>query len=217
VIGVIKNYHQRSLQNAHEPIVFVPNFFSQYNLGWNKFYYFVRFRPDTELSDIPHVITEIETAWKSTSSDRTLSYFFLESYFESYYKSETTFGSLFLFFSCLAVFIACLGLFGVVSYTTLQRTKEIGIRKVLGATVQNILMLLCKDFALLILMATCFAIPTVAFMLSNWLESYAFRITLDIGLFSYPVFLVFSLALLTVMLKSLGVATLNPVSNLRSE
>lgn len=221
VIGVIKNYHQLSLKNSLEPIVFVPNFVPNWipenNLGWNKFYYFVRLNSAIQYEDITQVITEMERAWNASAAKHPFSYFFLDSYFDNNYRSDTTFSSLFLFFSSFAIFIACLGLFGLVAYTTLQRTKEIGIRKVLGASVQNILMLVSKDFVKLIVIAAVVAIPLVGFGLQEWLESYAFRIRMEVWLFAYPLLLIFILAYVTVVLKSIKVAVANPVESIRYE
>ncbi len=217
IVGVIKNYHQRSLKNEYEPIVFVPKWVEAHRLGWNKNYYFVRLNPTNNISDIQKAIGEMETAWKASTSEHPFNYFFLDNYFDSHYKAETTFSSLFLFFSCFAIFISCLGLFGWVAYTTLQRTKEIGIRKVLGASVQNILMLLSKEFVKLILIASILTTPLVLLGLQNWLKAYAFRIQLTIWLFALPLLLIFCLALITVVLKSLKVAISNPVDSIRYE
>jgi putative ABC transport system permease protein len=217
VVGVIKNYHQRSLKDEHEAIVFVPNWFKENDFGWNKFYYFIKLNPSASLSDLPAAMKEMEGAWKTTTPDHPFSYFFLDNYFESHYKSEMAFSSLFLFFSTFAIFIACLGLFGLVAYATLQRTKEIGIRKVLGASVNNILVLLSRDFVRLIVVAGALAIPFVIFTANRWLESYAFRINLDAWLFILPVILVFVLSLITVVIRSLKVAVANPVDSIRYE
>ncbi len=217
IVGVIKNYHQRSLKNGYEPIVFVPNWVEAHNLGWNKNYYFVRLNPTSNISDIQGAIGEMETAWKYSSSEHPFHYFFLDNYFDSHYKAESTFSSLFLFFSCFAIFISCLGLFGWVAYATLQRTKEIGIRKVLGASVQNILMLLSKEFVKLVLIAAVVTIPLLILGMQNWLEAYAFRIQLTPWLFVLPLLLIFCLAIVTVILKSLKVAISNPVDSIRYE
>jgi putative ABC transport system permease protein len=217
IVGVIKNYHQRSLKNGYEPIVFVPSWVEAHRRGWNKNYYFVRLNATNNLSDIQRSVTEMETAWKASSPEHPFQYFFLDSYFDSHYKSETTFGFLFLFFSGFAIFISCLGLFGWVAYATLQRTKEIGIRKVLGASVKNILMLLSKEFVKLVLIAAFLTIPLAILGLQNWLEVYAFRIQLTAWLFVLPLVLIFFLALLTVVLKSLKVATSNPIDSIRYE
>lgn len=217
IVGVIKNYHQRSLQNGHEAVVFVPNWIAENNLGWNKFYYFVRLNPGIQMSDVSTVIADMEQSWKASVIAHPFSYFFLDSFFDSHYKTDTAFSLLFFFFSAFAIFISCLGIFGLVAYVTLQRTKEIGIRKVLGASVRNILLLLSKDFVSLIAIASMVAIPLVAVGLQRWLESYAFRMGLDVWLFVYPLLLIFILSLATVVAKSIRVAVANPVENIRYE
>lgn len=217
IVGIIKNYHQRSLKDKYEPIVFVPNWIEAHQLGWNKNYYFVRLNPTSNIADMQKAIAEMEAAWKSSSEEHPFNYFFLDNYFDSHYKAETTFSSLFLFFSCFAIFISCLGLFGWVAYATLQRTKEIGIRKVLGASVQNILILLSREFVKLVLIAASITIPLVMFGLQNWLEAYAFRIQLTSWLFFFPLLLIFCLAIITVILKSWKVAMSNPVDSIRYE
>jgi putative ABC transport system permease protein len=217
VIGVIRNYHQRSLKNNYEPIVFVPNWFKENDFGWNKFYYFIKLNPAASLRDLPWALKELEAAWKETTSEHPFNYFFLDNYFESHYRSEMTFSILFFFFSGFAIFIACLGLFGLVAYATLQRTKEIGIRKVLGASVNNILVLLSRDFVKLITVAAGVAIPLVGLVSASWLESYAFRINLSVWLFVVPLTLVFLLSLVTVVLRSFKVAAANPVDSIRYE
>jgi putative ABC transport system permease protein len=124
---------------------------------------------------------------------------------------------LFIIFSIIAIGITCLGLFGLVAYTTLQRTKEIGVRKVLGASVWSILALLSKDFIRLMVVATVFSLPLIMWGLRHWLNQYAFRIELTWWLFMLPVSTVFVIALLTVILRSSKVAVTNPVNSLRYE
>ena len=215
VIGVIKNYNQRSLKSGYEPIVFLP--MKSNNFGWNKRYFFVRLSPARNLEQRQDQISEIQKAWKSVSPEKPFQYFFLDSHFDQQYKADTAYSSLFLFFATLAIFIACLGLFGLVAYTTIQRTKEIGVRKVLGASVQNILTLLSGDFIKLIIVAMIIAVPSVIWGLRYWLDQYAFRISLSVWLFIIPLFSIFMIALLTIVLKSLKVATANPVDSLRYE
>ncbi len=212
IVGVIQNYHQRSLKNALEPMVFVPAWHDDY--GWTKRYYFAKLKANAPLES---TVADIERAWKGASPEFPFSYTFLDSRFDHQYKSETAFGSLFLFFSAFAIFIACLGLFGLVAYITLQRTKEIGIRKVLGASVRNILVLISGDFMKLIVVASCLAVPLSWYGLSRWLESYAFRINLDVILFIYPVVSIFLLAILTVVWKAFKVALADPVESIRYE
>lgn len=215
IIGVIKNYNQLSLRSHYEPIVYVP--YKEWDRSWNKRYFFVKIKDASTGNRYQQALTEAEEAWKAAAPDKPFQYFFLDNRFESQYKAEAEFSSLFMFFSAFAIAISCLGLFGLVAYSTLQRTKEIGIRKVLGATVENILALLSKDFVRLILLATVVAVPLVWLGLEQWLASYAFRIKVNIWLFTAPVMCVFMLALTTVILRSWEVAVANPVESLRNE
>jgi putative ABC transport system permease protein len=215
IIGVIRNYNQRSLRQQYEPLVFSPLWNNDY--GWHNRYYLVKFEEARSFSDYQNNIAILQKAWKEANPERPFQYFFLDTYFDNQYKAETTFSGLYLFFSGAAIFIACLGLFGLVAYAALQRTKEIGVRKVLGATVKNILTLLSKDFMKLILLATAISVPLVSWLLSSWLNQYAFRILITVWLFALPLAGIFALALLTVVLKSLKVATANPVDSLRYE
>ncbi len=215
IIGVIKNYNQLSLRDYYEPIVYVP--YKEWDRSWNKRYFFVKIKDASTGDRYQHALNEAEAAWKAAAPDKPFQYFFLDNRFESQYKAEAEFSSLFMFFSAFAIVISCLGLFGLVAYSTIQRTREIGIRKVLGATVENILALLSKDFVRLIMVATTVALPLVWFGLEQWLATYAFRIKVDLWLFAAPVFCVFVLSLGTVVLRSWRVAVSNPVESLRNE
>jgi putative ABC transport system permease protein len=217
IIGVIKNYNQLSLKNPYEPIVFIPNWIRENDLGWNSFYFFIRINPAHQQDRIAQAVTEMEKAWKAVVPEHPFNYFFLDNYFDRQYKSDTTFSSLFLFFSLFAIFITCIGLFGLVAYTTLQRTKEIGIRKVLGASVENILVLLSKDLVVLMCIAATIATPFIVVGLQHWLETYAFRINLSTWIFALPLLVIFLLAYATVIFKSLKVATANPIESIRYE
>jgi putative ABC transport system permease protein len=214
IIGVIQDYNQRSLKSNYEPMVFFPMWNLDY--GWNDRYYFVRFESGNN-AEYQAIVDEVAVAWRKVNPEKPFHYFFLDHYFDQQYKADTTNTSLFIFFSCFAIFIACLGLFGLVAYTTLQRTKEIGVRKVLGASVQNILVLLSSDFIRLLVVATIVAIPLIVVALKYWLEQYAFRIEVTFWVLAVPVSLVFLLALSTVILKSMRVANANPVESLRYE
>jgi putative ABC transport system permease protein len=213
ILGVIQNYNHLSLRNSHEPIAFIPKI--TYEWQWNKRFYFISINPSN--TDLQTTIKDIEQSWKSVVKDEPFNYFFLDQYFNRQYKSEMTFNSLFIFFSILAVFIACLGLFGLVAYTTLQRTREIGLRKVLGASIESILMLLSKDFVRLMVIAAVITLPLMIWGLQKWLTRYAFRINLDFWLFASPMFLIATIALVTVIVRSINVAFKNPADSLRCE
>jgi putative ABC transport system permease protein len=216
VIGLIRNYHQRSLKNKFESIVFTPSW--ENDLGWNNRYYFVKLdKHHLATYGIDSVIQDLQRAWNESTPDHPFHYFFLDTSFESEYKSDVSVGRLFVFFSAFAVFIACLGLFGLVSYITIQRTKEIGVRKILGASVNNILVLISGDFVRLMVIATLLATPGSWYLFDRWLESYAFRIDVNTALLLTPVFMLVTLSLITVMLRSYRVANANPIDSIRHE
>ncbi|MEX2593448.1 MAG: FtsX-like permease family protein [Anditalea sp.] len=144
-------------------------------------------------------------------------YFFLDEFFYRQYKAERQFNLFFRIFSGLAIFIACLGLFGLSVYNVSQRTKEIGIRKVLGASVSNIVALLSKDFMKMVLMASILALPLAYWVIQRWLENYAFHIDISWWLLLVPVCLLLLITLLTVSFQSIKAALMNPVESLRSE
>jgi putative ABC transport system permease protein len=214
VIGVIKNYNQRSLKNDYDPMVFMVMRDNDY--GWNKRYFYVRMNHH-ETGHLSENLTRIEDVWKDINPEKPFTYFYLDTFFNQQYNDDRTITSLFVFFSGFSIFISFLGLFGLVAYSTLQRTKEIGVRKVLGASVENILALLSKDFLKLIGIASFVAVPLVYLGLKYWLQQYAFRMDITIWIFALPLIFIFSIAFVTVVLKSLKVATANPVDSLKYE
>lgn len=144
-------------------------------------------------------------------------YFFLDDFFNAQYRAEEQFGNVFTVASGLAIFIACLGLFGLSAFMVRQRTKEIGIRKVLGASTQNILMLLSRDFIKLVFIAGIIALPIAYWSLHRWLESYMVRIQLSWWLFFIPVVIVIGIAFFTVSFQTIKAALANPNNSLMHE
>ena len=145
------------------------------------------------------------------------SYYFLDETFDKQYKADTHFGKAFGFFACIAIIIACFGLLGLSAYNVLQRKKEIGIRKVFGASVQNIAYLLCKDFTKLVLIASVTAVPVAWWLMSKWLQSFAYRISISIWVFVISGITALIIALITVSFQSIKAAIANPVNSLRME
>ncbi|HXL58653.1 MAG TPA: FtsX-like permease family protein, partial [Chitinophagaceae bacterium] len=162
-------------------------------------------------------INTVKAEWSKFFLGNTFEYFFLDDHFNEQYKADQRFGQVFSLFTSLAILVACLGLFGLASFTTLQRTKEIGIRKVLGASVTNILKLLYREFALLLVIAFIIAAPVAWFTTSNWLRGYAFRINLQWTYFVLPFVTIIAIALITVSFQSIKAAIANPVKSLRTE
>jgi putative ABC transport system permease protein len=206
IIGVMDSLHQLSLKENLMPLYFI--------LQPRALEYFaVNFKGD----HAPDVIEKIQTAWSHYFPDRPFDYFFLDEYFDRQYQQEKKFSGVMASVSGLAVFIACLGLFGLTSHAIVQRTKEIGIRKVLGATVSHVIGLFSRDFVKLILIGNAIAFPLVYYGLSQWLENYPFRIGLGWWLFLVPVALILMIALTTVCLQTLKIAFRNPVESLKHE
>jgi putative ABC transport system permease protein len=206
IVGVTENFHQQSLREAYEPLIFrcIPDA-SQY------------FALRTRASDAKINIEKVKIAWDEFFPGNTFQYFFLDDHFNEQYKADQHFGQIFGIFTSLAILVACLGLFGLSSFTTLQRTKEIGIRKVLGASASHILKLLFGEFSILLLIAFLIATPIAWLSASKWLQGYAFRIQLHWSYFIVPFLVIILIAMITVSYQSLKAAFANPVKSLRTE
>ncbi|WP_374949514.1 ABC transporter permease [Mucilaginibacter sp.] len=207
VVGVIKNFHQTSLKDAFTPTVFRlidPSSVTHYEIRVNS-------------ANMPATLAHINNTYKSVFAGSAFDYFFLDDFFDNQYKTEQHFGKVFSLFSGFAVFVACLGLFGLTLITITQRIKEIGIRKILGASVQNILMLIAKDFIGLILIANVVALPLAWWGSHQWLQNYSFRIGFSIWFFILPMLSVCLIALLTISFQAIKAAVANPVKSLRME
>ena len=168
-------------------------------------------------NNLPATISSIENKWNTLIPARPFSYFFLDEYFNEQYKSEQRFGKLFLNFAILAIIISCLGLLGLASYSTMQRTREIGIRKVLGASVTNIVNLLSKDFLRLVGIAVIIASPIAYFSMHKWLQDFAYRIPISWWIFVIAAVTATLIAILTVSFQAIKAAVSNPVKSLRTE
>jgi putative ABC transport system permease protein len=206
VVGVVKDYHQRSLRNSHEPIIFMGD-------QRNSDYFSLKIDP----ANIRQTIEATKADYEARFPGNPFEYFFLDEYFNRQYQADQQFGQAFAFFAGLAIFVACLGLFGLASFTTGQRTKEIGVRKVLGASVRDILLLLSTDFMRLVLVAFVAALPVAWYIMHQWLQTYAFRTGLPWWLFIGAGVFVLLVALLTVSFQSIKAALSNPVKSLRNE
>jgi putative ABC transport system permease protein len=206
VVGVTENFHQQSLREAYEPLILrlIPDV---------RGYLSVR----TNSSKASQTIANVKTNWNKFFPGNTFEYFFLDEHFNKQYKADQRFGQVFGLFTTLAILVACLGLFGLASFTTLQRTKEIGIRKVLGSSVPGILKLLYQEFAVLLVVAFLIATPLAWLTISNWLQGYAFRINIQWSYFIIPFLTIVIIALLTVSFQTVKAALANPVKSLRTE
>lgn len=207
VVGVVKDFHTYSLQHKIEPLVLqIPAPEDQDNL-------YVRIRPGKAAESLAY----IQTVYQRFDPSAAISFHFLDENFSRQYRAEQKQGQLLLSFTILAVFIACLGLFGLAALAAEARTKEIGVRKVLGASVASIVALLSKDFLKLVLIAIVLATPIAWYAMSQWLQSFAYRIDLEWWVFALAGSLAVGIALLTVGFQSIKAALTNPVKSLRSE
>lgn len=206
VVGVVKDFNYKSLHETVQPLaLFV-------NPNWTQF---LTLRLNTQ--NLQQTMVDIEGLWAELVPHRPYDAVFLDDYFNRQYRAEERFASLFRYFAGLAILIACLGLFGLASFMAQQRTKEIGVRKVLGATVGQILVLLSKDFARLVVVAFVVATPVAYFAMDQWLTSFAYRIDMGMWVFLVAGVLAFLIAGLTVSYQALKAAVANPVQSLRYE
>ncbi|MEP7106777.1 MAG: FtsX-like permease family protein [Ferruginibacter sp.] len=171
----------------------------------------------TNTEQAGHTIAYVKNEWKKFFPGNTFEYFFLDDHFNEQYKADQRFGKVFGLFTSLAILVACMGLFGLASFTTLQRTKEIGIRKVLGASVAGILKLLYREFAFLLLISFFVAAPVAWYTISKWLMGYAFRVNIEWMYLIGPFAAIIAIALITVSFQSIKAAVANPVKSLRTE
>lgn len=205
IIGVLKNFYQRSPKEKHIPMIFP--------YATRTDYFSLRLNSP----NIHETIASIKAVYGEVLPNTVFSYFFLDERYNQQYRADAQFGKVVATFSGLAAFIACLGLFGLSSYTIVQRTKEIGIRKVLGASVAQIVHLLSQDFAKVIMIAALVAIPVAYFALEEWLSNYEVRIGLTVWLFVLPILLILLLAFVTVSFQTLRTALANPANSLKQE
>lgn len=209
VIGVLEDFHFNSLQSKIEPLIMTVKAYNEYN------YRMLNVRLDGKNNT--KVLKEIERIFLKTDQTQLFDYTFLDAQYKEIYSSEISFSKLFQLFSFLAIFIACLGLFGLASYTAEQRTKEIGIRKVLGATPKSLLVLLSKQYFLVIIIANIIAIPITIYLLQSWQNNYAYHINTSVYLFLITILINFLIAASIVFMLSVKAATQNPVDSLKYE
>ncbi|CAN5821872.1 ABC transporter permease [soil metagenome] len=207
VIGVVNDYHQQSLQYNFDPIIFFAD--DRANMS----YYALKLNT----SDLPQVMEQVKTLWIKRFPGSLYQYFFLDDHFNAQYKKDKLFSTILWLFTLLAIIVASLGLLGLSLHTVSKRTKEISVRKILGATAIQIVALISKDFIKLVLVAACIAIPVAWYFLQNWLKDYAYHIGIDVWFFMLPVALIVVIALLTVLYQSLRAAFTNPAKSLRTE
>ena len=206
VIGVVRDFHVESLHKKIEPL-YIENEPSGFG------YISIRIRP----RNVSGTMDFLRKKWKEFGSGGTFDYAFLDESFDSQYRAEERLSTIFSYFTLFAIFIACLGLFGLASFTAEQRTKEIGIRKVLGASVYGIVILLSKEFAKWVLIANIIAWPVAYYAMNKWLQDFAYRINMGVWIFILAGAFALIIALLTVSYQAVKVALSNPVEALRYE
>jgi putative ABC transport system permease protein len=207
VIGVVKNFNFRSLSEKVEPQLF--HQFSDYA----PYKYFVRIKP----GDPAKVIAAMNTEWKKIVPDLPLRYSFLDENINRFYKGEERWGNIIGWAGGISIFLASLGLLGLAALAAINRTKEIGIRKVLGASVSSIVSLLSKDFLKLVIIALVIAAPLAWYFMNEWLQDFAYRINISAWVFIITAIAAVMVALLTVGFQAIKTAIKNPVKSLRTE
>jgi putative ABC transport system permease protein len=210
VIGVVKNYHQQSLQVNYTPVVLLMD----PALGWVPTnYYSVK----TGTEHTRQAVAQIKTLWNQYFPESSFDFFFLDDFYNNQYSEDTRFGNTFILFSSLAIFIACMGLFGLTAYATARRTKEIGVRKVLGASVQDVISLLTWDSVKLILACSIVALPVAFLLVNQWLNHYAFKAPLTVWQFLAPMLVLLLITLATISYLTVKAAIAKPAATLKDE
>jgi putative ABC transport system permease protein len=206
IIGVMKDFHFRSLQEEIKPLS-------------------IRIEPDVcslvsvkvSTAHLSATLSAIGDKWKSIVPYRPLLYYFLDEHFDKAYRGEERFGKLFLYFTVLAIFISCMGLFGLASYSIVLRTKEVAVRKVMGASIPGIVNLLSVDFLKLVVISFIVASPVTWWLMHRWLQDFAYRITISGWDFLAAGLLAVLITVLTIGFKAVNAAIANPVGSLRAE
>jgi putative ABC transport system permease protein len=205
IVGVVDDYHFESLRKEIGPLII--STWPDWRVA------VIRLKPGNP----QEAIKRIQKMYETAAPGYPFEYNFLDATFNDHYKDDLRQGTILTIFSALAIFIACLGLFGLASYTAMKRTKEIGVRKVLGSSVQNVVILLSKDLLKPVMVATLLSIPLSWYIMSTWLNGFAYRITLQWWMFVGAALVGISIALLTVSSQAFKAALTNPVKSLRSE
>ncbi len=206
VVGVIKDYRQESPKTAYDALIFryFPSSSSYYSIN-------------VKTSSMKEVVSQVFDKWEQAFGNKPFNHFFLNDHYNNQYQAELKFGTIFGLFSSLAIIVACLGLFGLASYMINLRTKEIGVRKVLGASLQQLWILLTSDFLKLVLTSIIIAIPLNWWLMKNWLENFENRINLGPGIYFFPAVLLLTIALVTVFYHTYKASMMNPAQSLHDE
>ncbi|MEO9869845.1 ABC transporter permease [Ekhidna sp.] len=207
VVGVVKDFNYVSLHEEVEPLSL--RFGTRYNVSV--------FSLKINSQDFSKTLAELESIWQEIIPHRPFDTRFVDQNFNAQYESDERFGMIFSIFSGLAIFVACLGLFGLTIYSTAQRNKEIGVRKVLGATTTRIVALLSKDFLTLFIISLIISIPLSWYVMNSWLDGFAYRISLGFEIFATSALITLLVAFITMSFKTVSAALSNPIDSLRDE
>ena len=208
IIGVVKDFHSQSLYNQIEPVFL--------GILTEKYQYFNLFAK-TRSENISTVVTYIEDIWQKHQSKYPVDYFFIDESVDNVYKPIEKLREIFIYFASIAILLSCLGLFGLAAFMTEQRVKEVGIRKVLGASISGIMLLLSGEFTKWVIISNIIAWPIAWFAMNNWLQGFAFRTAMSFWVFLLAGGLALFIALLTVSSQAIRAAIVNPVESLRYE
>jgi ABC-type antimicrobial peptide transport system permease subunit len=206
IVGVVKDFHTNSLRDAIGPVVLMQN---------KNFYGTANIKIDMQKAKT--VIATLQSTWNKYYPDFVFEYNFLDQSIADYYKQENQLSVLYKIFAVIAIFISCLGLYGLISFMAVQRKKEIGIRKVLGAPVRDIVFMLSKEFTLLIVIAFLIASPLAWYYMHQWLQQYTYRINIGSWFFVTTILCSLIIAWITVGYTAIKAAVANPVKSLRTE
>jgi putative ABC transport system permease protein len=206
IIGVVKNYHLRSLREDIDPLVLI-------NRPDYTFFLSIRLKSGR----VPQTIAYIEKIWKKHALGYPFDYGFLDEILNDLYKIEIIIGTIFRYSSILAIFVSCLGLYGLVSFMAEQRTKEVGTRKALGASAINIVLVFFKEFAKCVFIANIIGLPAAYVFVNVWMNDYRYRTSIPLWIFILAAILTVAIALLTVSYQAFKAAIANPVEALRYE
>jgi putative ABC transport system permease protein len=208
---VVKDFNSYSFHAFIQPFALFYTTSRTYNI--KSSYLTIRIKP----GNYGETLSSIQGKWKQIAPDLPFDYSFMDAEFDAQYRSDQTMGKVFSVFTFLSLTVACLGLFGLAIYTAERRNKEIGIRKVLGASVQNVVTMLSTDFVKLVIIACVIAFPVAWYFMNKWLEDFAYRTPISWWIFTLAAGITLAIALITISFQSIKAALTNPVESLRSE
>ncbi len=206
VVGVLKDFNDRSFRNDLAPLLITTNI-TMYSQAGIKL----------ETKNIFSTLQSVKTIWEQTLPNFVYEYKFLDDKIAGFYKQESQLAQLYKIFAAIAIFLSCLGLYGLALFMAVQRTKEVGIRKVFGASADNIVYLFSKEFIMLIAIAFVIATPIAWYFMQNWLQNYVYRINISWWIFAAGGFVAIIIALATISFQAIKAAFANPVNSLRSQ